>query len=143
LFWRFVVYACYSLALLTTRIVRCEVPSSYFFTKLKRSCIDYIVVRSSPEVRAKGDVFDDVIIQDSGSLDTNWWFRFCGWWRQNINRSDHHYHMPDDLGEDAHQAPLKKLLPSFGKVKRHTRKGKQETAQKRFARFVARETISS
>ena len=88
-------------------------------------------------------MFDDVIIQDSGSLDTNWWFRFCGWWRQNINRSDHHYHMPDDLGEDAHQAPLKKLLPSFGKVKRHTRKGKQETAQKRFARFVARETISS
>ncbi len=129
-FVRMIVYAAYPLMWLVTRAVQCEAPSCYFFTRLKKDCADYIVVRSAPEVRAQGKVLDDTIIQDSASLDKSWWFRVYAWWRSDGSAQEHHYYTPTRLEEDAHQAPLKILLPSFRATK--------ENAQRRFARFVAR-----
>jgi hypothetical protein len=124
------VYAIYPFAWLLSRLMCCELASGYYITRLKRSCVDYILVRSPPEVRAQKSVCvkDDTIIQDIASLDHGLWFRFWSWYTGSYVFSQHLYHAAGSLQENAHQTPLLVLFPSFGTS--------QKSAQARFVDFV-------
>ncbi len=132
---RIIAHLIYPFAWLLSRLIRCEMPSAYFITRLKRCYVDYVLVRSSPQARARDDICvkDDTVIQDLASLDQSWWFRLYARYSKDFAREQHLYYMPDYLEEEAHRASLELLLPSFI--------SSDENAQDRFVRFASDEDV--